>query len=133
MCEDKLVSSSGVDENKKQSVIDVAVLHDNGSHTAVSQSPPVENAAAHPQTPDSESNGAPPFLSPQIIQYLRNVSQESAWKSLVTEYVTFEKEGHPSGVCFLFTIFTVLAYLFSEIDNGVSTSRGLFLDQTPCS
>jgi hypothetical protein len=98
--------SSGADGNRKQSVIDVAVSHDDGtSHTAVSPSLLVENAL--PQTPDSESNGAPPFLSPQIIQYLRSVSQESAWQSLVTGYVTFEKEGHPSGVCFLFTIFTV--------------------------
>jgi hypothetical protein len=57
----------------------------------------------NPEHPDvtvclpQKDNNLPPWLA-QPIKYLRGISDETAWQNLVTEFITFEKSGPPTGV-----------------------------------
>jgi len=41
-----------------------------------------------------------PFLTELVMAYLWGVSPVEQWQTLVTQYITFEKGGPPTGVCF---------------------------------
>jgi hypothetical protein len=49
--------------------------------------------------PTSEVNENLPEWLGTMIDYLRGISTEKSWQTLITEFVLFEKSGPPSGVC----------------------------------
>jgi hypothetical protein len=71
---------------------DVTTAQDgnNGNHSLTQQPTSADTS--------TDSQGAPKFLSAQIIRYLREISDAAAWQTLITEYITFEKGDYPTGV-----------------------------------
>jgi hypothetical protein len=74
---------------------------------AADVTPPARNAlpsneTAEPKALDDDTGNLPQWLTSTMFNYLRGVSEDTAWQDLVTELLDFEKKGAPKGVSFLY-------------------------------
>lgn len=60
--------------------------------------PPVPPVNTNTYSLDADRSEAPDFLTTDIIQYLRELSSDPAWQTLVDNYLKFEKANNITGV-----------------------------------
>ena len=65
--------------------------------------PPIEAETSEPSTARSfqKDEDLPPWLIP-MIGYLRGVTEDVSWQTLVTSFIAFERQQPPHGVSFMF-------------------------------
>ena len=82
--------------------------------------------------PKSRNDDNLPTWLTQMIKYLRNIAEDTAWQDLVTEFVDFERHEPPNGVSFTVSfMYFFIEYLFrrTEPSYQVETQGGFGVDQ----
>jgi hypothetical protein len=72
---------------------------EDGATEDVTMHPPTPAASPSPSPKSRNDDNLPTWLT-QMIKYLRDVAEDTAWQDLVTEFVDFERHGPPNGVSF---------------------------------
>jgi hypothetical protein len=95
--EDMNVSSTAHVEPTKKSSEELPIISKEDSASASEMSMHPATPALSPSPKARNDENLPPWISP-MIQYLRGVTENTAWQDLVTEFLDFEKRGPPNGV-----------------------------------
>ena len=101
-----VVASQGSNENPTPAPATSIIASQNSDENPTNQETTNDvvmgDAAAPAQKPQDDEN-LPPWLAAKI-KYLREVTDDTVWQNLVTDFVDFEKGGPPNGVS-SFTLF----------------------------